>query len=90
MELERLNYKSAGAVRKQSTEMRAAMSPIRDRIYAEGLDWLAQNTDNDAPIGDAIRLLAHLSDVSEEFLFRAVRERQDAIAANDRKTQIES
>ena len=63
------------------------MKTNQDRIYSDGIDWLAQNTSNDEPSSDAVRLLACLTDTAEEWVLQAVGHRQDEIAANDRKVQ---
>jgi len=75
-----MRHQAGEAIRKASAAM------ARERTYNEGINWLAQNTDN-AAIGDAIRLLAYLTDTTEEWVWQAVAHQQDAIAANDRKTE---
>ena len=57
-----------------------------DRTFNDGVWWLAQHTDN-AEVGDAIRLLAYLTDTTEEWILRAVGHQQARIAANDAKVQ---
>lgn len=55
------------------------MQTNTDRIFTEGVTWLAQDSTKNDDIGIAVRLLAHLTDTTDEWVWQAV------IAMNSKK-----
>jgi hypothetical protein len=61
------------------------MTTTYDRIFAQGVNWLAQNGLTE--MSDAHRLLGVLTDTTDEWVLQAVAHQAAAIVENDHKVQ---
>ena len=61
------------------------MKTTQDRIFREGIYWLANNGMTE--MCDAMRLLGYLADTTDEIVLQAVCRLADDIAENERRAR---